>query len=63
MAFNLKFSAVSTGLKIPMAWSQWPLLIGFIFMELYTLFTFFRVLFDKDFGKEKEPEIVEEDAA
>ena len=63
MAFNLKFSAVSTGLKIPMAWSQWPLLIGFIFMELYTVFTFFRVLLDKDFGKDPEPENVEEDAA
>lgn len=52
MSFNLKFSAVSTGLKIPMSWSQFPLLIGFIFMELYTVFHFFRVLLDKDFGKE-----------
>ncbi len=52
MSFNLKFSAVSTGLKIPMTWSQIPLLIGFIFMELYTVFHFFRVLLDKDFGKE-----------
>ncbi|MBP3319688.1 MAG: TRAP transporter small permease subunit [Ruminiclostridium sp.] len=62
MSFNLKFSAVSTGLKIPMAWSQWPLLLGFIFMELYTVFNFFRVLLDKDFGKEP-PEITEEEAA
>ena len=54
MSFNLKYSAVSTGLKLPMSWSQIPLLIGFIFMELYTVFHFFRVLLDKDFGKEKE---------
>lgn len=52
MSFNLKFAAVSTGLKLPMSWSQMPLLIGFIFMELYTVFHFFRVLLDKDFGKE-----------
>ncbi len=53
MAFNLKFGAVTTGLKIPMSFSQMPLLVGFILMELYTVFNFFRVLLDKDFGKAK----------
>lgn len=51
MAFNMKFHAVTTGLKIPLSYSQMPLLIGFILMELYTVFNFFRVLLDKDFGK------------
>ena len=31
------------------------LLVGFLLMELYTVFNFFRVLLDKDFGKAKEP--------
>lgn len=51
MAFNLQFMAVSTGLKIPLCLSQFPLLIGFILMEIYTVFNFFRVLLDKEFGK------------
>lgn len=55
MAFNLRFNAVTTGLKIPMSLSQMPLLVGFLLMELYTVFNFFRVLLDKDFGKAKEP--------
>lgn len=54
MSFNLKFNAVSTGLKIPMSFSQMPLLVGFIMMEVYTVFNFFRVLLDKDFGKTVE---------
>lgn len=54
MSFNLKFGAVSTGLKIPMSFSQMPLLVGFIMMEVYTVFNFFRVLLDKDFGKTVE---------
>lgn len=51
MQFNLRFHAVSTGLKIPMAYSQMPILVGFILMELYTAFNFIRVLLDKDYGK------------
>ncbi len=54
MSFNLKFNAVSTGLKIPLSLSQMPLLVGFILMELYTVFNFLRVLVDKDFGKTEE---------
>ena len=57
MQFNFKFKAVSTGLKLPLWWSQIPLLIGFILMELYTVYHFFRVLLDKDFGKPKEEQI------
>lgn len=57
MAFNLKFKAVSTGLKIPLWYSQIPLLIGFILMGLYTLFNFMRVLLDPEYGK--DPQIVE----
>ena len=55
MAFNLKFKAVTTGLKIPMYYSQFPLLFGFIMMELYTVFNFFRVLLDKNFGQPSVP--------
>ena len=54
MAFNLKYKAVTTGLKIPMYYSQLPLLIGFIMMGLYTVFNFFRVLFDPNFGRKTE---------
>lgn len=54
MSFNLKFHAVSTGLKIPLVYSQLPLLIGFLLMELYTVFNFFRVLLDPGFGKPPE---------
>jgi len=56
MAFNLKFMAVSTGLKIPLWYSQIPLLIGFIFMGLYTVFNFVRVLLDPDYGKTNNKE-------
>ena len=59
MAFNFKFKAVSTGLKLPMWWSHLPLLVGFIMMELYTVFHFFRILLDKDFGKQTEKELPE----
>lgn len=54
MSFNLAFRAVSTGLKLPLWWSQIPLLIGFILMELYTVYHFFRVLLDKNFGIPQE---------
>lgn len=46
MSFNLKFKAVSTGLRIPLYYSQSPLLIGFVLMGFYTLFSFFAVLTD-----------------
>ena len=61
MAFNLKFKAVSTGLKIPLYYSQFPLLIGFIMMEFYTAFNFLLVLLDKDFGKQTDPSSKEGD--
>lgn len=54
MAFNLKYKAVSTGLKIPLWYSQIPLLIGFILMGLYTLFVILRVLLDPEYGKTTE---------
>ena len=57
MSFNLKFRAVSTGLKLPLWWAQIPLLIGFILMELYTIYHILRVALTKtkDYGQpEKE---------
>lgn len=56
MAFNLTFKSVTTGLKIPMYLSQFPLLIGFIMMELYTVFHIFRVATDKTFGSPRTTE-------
>ncbi len=57
MSWNLKYSAVTTGLKIPMAYSQMPLLVGFILMEVYTVFNFFRVLLARDPSESAEPQI------
>ena len=60
MKFNLTFKSVTTGLKIPMYLSQLPLLVGFIMMELYTVFHIFRVATDKHFGEPKETDAVPE---